>query len=312
MKKTFNRAKGTPKPDIYQRVTDIILAQLEKGTVPWKSSNIATVGYPRNFLTKNPYQGINVFLLSLFRYSSPWFLTYRQAQQLDGQVRKGEKGHLIVKCGLIEKETHETHPNNGNGEVATETRGYLRAYTVFNSCQIDGIDFPETKHPDYQPSENVARAKEIITGMPNPPKVEEGPHALPHYQPKADLVGIPAREAFASEEDFYSVLFHEFTHATGHASRLARKTLLENEGIMAAGTARQTYAKEELVAEMGAAFLNAHAGIVSDHHENSAAYLQSWLRVFKIKANRRWIVEAASQAQKSTSLIMTEMNPIHR
>lgn len=106
------------------------------------------------------------------------------------------------------------------------------------------------------------------------------------------------------EEAFYSTLFHEFCHASGHSSRLARKTLLENKGIMASGTAKQTYAKEELVAEMGAAFLNAHAGIVTDNHENSTAYLQSWLSVLKIKNNRRWIVEAASQAQKAAEYIL--------
>ena len=108
------------------------------------------------------------------------------------------------------------------------------------------------------------------------------------------------------EERFFKSLFHEFCHASGHSSRLARKTLLENEGMMADGTGRQTYAKEELVAEMGAAFLTAHAGIVLDDFENSAAYLKSWLNVLKVKENRRWIVAAASQAQKAAEYILDE------
>ena len=219
-----------------------------------------------------------------------------------GQVRKGGKGHLIVKYGTFETESVQTNPDTGENEPYQ--RGYLRGYTVFNSSQIDGIDFPEIKHPDYKPSNQVALAQKIIDGMPNPPKLEEGPHPRPHYQPKADLIGMPPRESFNDDEKFYSVLFHEAVHSTGSSKRLARKTLLENKGIMSTGTARQTYAKEELVAEMGAAFLNAHAGIVTDNHDNSAAYLQSWLQVLKIKQNRRWIVEAASQAQKATEYIL--------
>ena len=112
-----------------------------------------------------------------------------------------------------------------------------------------------------------------------------------------------------SEERFYSTLFHECVHSTGHQSRLARKTLLENKGIMSTGTAKQTYTKEELVAEMGTAFLNAHAGIVQNEHINSAADLQSWLQALKIKQNRRWIVEAASQAQRAATLYLGGSEP---
>lgn len=206
-----------------------------------------------------------------------------------------------MKYGTFEKESPAENAKTDDPE--TVKRGYLRGYTVFNSSQIDGIAFSETQHPDYQPSEQVALAQKIIDDMPSPPGLEEGPHACPHYRPHEDLVGMPPRETFTTEERFFKSLFHEFTHATGHPSRLARKTLLENKGMMASGTARQTYAKEELVAEMGAAFLTAHAGIFLDDFENSAAYLSSWLKVLKAKENRRWIIEAASQAQKATELI---------
>jgi len=287
------KSSKSRRPDVYERVTNIILEKLEKGVAPWQSSSIATVGFPRNFLSKQFYRGVNVFLLSSFEYASPWFLTYKQAKEMGGQVRKGEKGHLIVKYGIFKTETGETNPDTGEEEA--EKRSYLRGYTVFNSSQIDGIDFPEAKHPDYQPSERVDLAQQIIEGIPNPPTIEEGLHAKPHYQPKADSIGMPSRETFTDEESFFRTLFHEAVHSTGHSSRLARKTLLENKGIMSTGTAKQTYAKEELVAEMGAAFLNAHAGITSDNHDNSAAYLQSWLQVLKIKQNRRWIVEASSE-----------------
>jgi len=288
------------KLDIYERVTEIILKRLEEGTIPWNSPSIAQVGFPKNFLTKNHYQGINIFLLASAGYASPWFLTYRQAQEMGGQVRKGEKGLLIVKYGTFEKK--ETSPQTGESE--THKRGYLKGYTVFNSSQIDGIDFPKIKHPDYQPSQQVELAQKIVDGMPQRPPIEEGPHACPHYQPKADKVGMPGRETFATEERFYKSLYHELTHSTGHASRLERSTLLKNKGMMTTGTARKTYAKEELVAEMGAAFLTAHAGIVLDDFENAAAYLKGWLKVLKIKDNKRWIVEAASKAQKASQFIL--------
>ncbi|MEM1085136.1 MAG: ArdC-like ssDNA-binding domain-containing protein [Verrucomicrobiota bacterium] len=290
----------TPRREIYERVTEIVIERLEEGVAPWQSPSIAKAGFPRNFLTKHFYQGVDVFLLGCMGYASPWFLTYKQAQQLGGQVRKGEKGHLIVKYGTFEKEDE----NPQTGDLEATKRGYLRGYTVFNSSQIDGIEFPEIVHPEYESSESVALAQKIIEGMPKPPALEEGAHACPNYNPKADLFGMPTRMTFPSEERFHESLFHEFTHATGHASRLARKTLLENKGIMAGGTDRTTYAKEELVAEMGAAFLTAHAGIVMDEFENSAAYLQGWLSVLKAKQNRRWIVEAASQAQRACDFVL--------
>lgn len=297
--KSKHKSSGV-KIDIYERVTEIIIKRLEEGVAPWEAPSIAKVGFPRNFLTGNFYQGINVFLLGSAGYASPWFLTYRQAQEMGGQVRKGEKGLLIVKYGTFETDNDKAQ----EGEKEATTRGYLKGYTVFNSSQIDGIEFPKIEHPQYQPSEKVARAQEIIDAMPKRPRIEEGPHACPHYQIQTDRVGMPDRKTFATEERFYKSLFHELAHATGSESRLARKTLLENRGFLQHGTARSTYAKEELVAEMAAAFLTAHAGIVLDEFENAAAYLKGWLEVLKAKENKRWIVQAAGKAQKAAEFIL--------
>ena len=201
MKKTFKKHSRAPRVDIYERVTEIVLKRLEEGVAPWQAPSIARVGFPKNFLTKNGYQGINVFLLGSAGYVSPWFLSYKQACGLDGQVRKGEKGHLIVKYGTFEKESASV--NSKSSDAETMKRGYLRGYTVFNSSQIDGINFPGIKHPEYKPSEQVALAQEIIDEMQNPPKLEEGPHACPHYRPAEDLVGMPSCETFTTEERFY-------------------------------------------------------------------------------------------------------------
>jgi antirestriction protein ArdC len=120
---------------------------------------------------------------------------------------------------------------------------------------------------------------------------------------------MPARATFRSDADFYATLYHELTHSAGHLSRLNRRTLVENQGISATGEARKVYSEEELVAEMGAAFLCAHAGIVPDGHEDSAAYLDGWLRVLRSTDHKGWIIKAAAEAQKAANFILGIESP---
>ena len=291
------------KLDVYQLVTDRIVELLEQGVVPWKSPYLSKVGHPRNFSTKKPYRGINVFLLASRRFTSPWFMTFLQAKELGGHVRKGEKGCMVVKYGTFEKEVEDT----ATGTVEEKKLGYLKSYTVFNASQIEGIAFPSPAPlPVLTASEITAQARQIVAGMPNPPTIKEG-YAIPSYSQGTDSVQMPERGYFDAETAYYSTLFHELGHATGHSSRLARKTLLENKGMFAVkDEARKIYAEEELVAEMTAAFLNAHAGIMEAEIESSAAYLQGWIFALKSKNARSWIVRAASQAQKAADYILDE------
>lgn len=288
------------KSDIYEQVTTRIITQLEQGVIPWQSPYFSKVGLPHNFSTNRAYQGINVFLLGSLRFTSPYFLTFIQAKELGGHVKKGEHGSLVVKYGTYTKEDE----TSAAGEDA-ETRRFLKAYTVFHASQIEGIEFPQPENlPELSITEKTDRAREIVAAMPNAPAIHDG-NAVPCYRPKTDSVHMPERGFFDSEEAYYSTLFHELAHSTGHVSRLARKSLLENKGIDAAGgTARKVYAEEELVAEMGASFLNAHAGIMEDELSNSAAYLQSWIDALKGKDAKSWIVRAASQAQKAANYIL--------
>ncbi len=287
--------------NLYERITNQIIEQLEQGAVPWKSPYFSKTGFPRNFLTQKEYQGINVLILASRRFTSPYFLTFLQAKELGGCVRKGEHGSFIVKYETYTKD--EEAP--GNDEDGTKTRGFLRGYTVFHSSQIDGIDFPEEESaPELSTTEKTDRARAIIAAMPKRPPIKEG-SSIPRYRPFSDSVHMPAMSYFKSEEAYYSILFHELGHSTGHQSRLARKSMLENKGIDASGdTSRKTYAEEELVAEMTASFLNAHAGIIEDEIENSAAYLQSWINALRSKDAQGWIVRAASQGQKATDYIL--------
>lgn len=288
------------KPDIYTEVTNRIIEQLEKGVVPWQSPYFSKVGFPKNFASGKAYQGINVFLLGSMRYTSPWFLTFLQAKELGGHVRKGERGALVIKYGTYNKE----EDNAAAEQETSATRRFLKGYTVFHASQIEGIQFPEPEAlPECKPSAACDRAREIVAGMPKAPKFGEGT-AIPCYRPGSDSVHMPERHYFTSEEAYYATLFHELTHSTGHASRLARKSLLENKGMLAEGEARKIYAEEELVAEMGASFLCAHAGIMEAEIANSASYLQGWIDALKSKDAKGWIIRAASQAQKASDFLL--------
>lgn len=311
--KNFNASREAKERrfrlDVHEQVTAHILEKLENGVVPWQSASIARVGLPRNFATGKPYSGINVFLLGMAEFQSPYFLTFLQAKELGGNVRKGEKGFPVIKAGTWE-------PKDGSQSASPETEGdregesakrrFLRLYTVFNACQIEGIEFPEPPKCDtYSESQQAEAARLMIAEMPNPPAIFEGRKATPHYVPELDTIEMPSRETFRAEWRFYKTLFHEVGHATGHASRLNRRTLVENRGMFAPGTeGRKIYCEEELVAEMTAAFLSAHAGIVEDGFENSAAYLRGWMDVLKVRDHKTWLVKAASEAQKAVDFVL--------
>lgn len=300
------KQSGVPYTSIYERVTQKIITQLEQGVVPWKPSHVAKVGFPRNFKTQHFYQGANVFLLGMNGYASPWFLTYVQAKEMGGHVRKGEKGHLIIKYGTFE-------PRDTLDDEEIKRRGYLRAYTVFNASQIEGVEFPEPAcFSEWSSSEKTHKAQWIVDNMPKAPVIREGRKATPYYVPDTDTVEMPDRRYFQSEEHYYSTLFHELAHSTGHESRLARKTLMENASINSTSQReKKIYGLEELVAEMGSAFLCAHAHIANDALEReSASYLQGWLNVLKVKQNQKWIVQAAAHAQKAADYILMN-NPVY-
>lgn len=308
VKREQGRDAAPERLDVYEMVTERILERLEAGSVPWQSPSIARVGLPRNFATGKTYSGINVFLLGSLEFQSPYFMTFLQASELGGHVRKGEKGSPVIKMGVWEKDRGDGSTNR-EGEPATEKRKFLRLYTVFNSSQIDGVQFPEPEKCDtYSGTQQAEAARLIVEGMPNPPSISEGRKACPHYVPDTDTVEVPSRETFRAEWRFFKTLFHELAHATGHASRLNRKTLIENRGMFAPGAeGRKTYCEEELVAEMTAAFVGAHAGIIEDDFENSAAYLRGWMEVLKVKDHKTWLIRAASEAQKAVDYILGDV-----
>ncbi|RYZ82978.1 MAG: DUF1738 domain-containing protein, partial [Proteobacteria bacterium] len=189
---------------LYEEITQRIVEQLDKGVAPWKSPYFSKTGFPTNFSSQQAYRGINVLLLGSQLFTSPFFLTFLQAKELGGNVRKGERGFLVVKYGTYAKEEE-----NGSAEEEAKQRGYLKGYTVFHSTQIDGIQFPEVDTlPDLSITDKTERARQIIEAMPMLPPISEG-SAVPCYRPRTDSVHMPDKRYFTDEVAYYSTLFHE-------------------------------------------------------------------------------------------------------
>jgi antirestriction protein ArdC len=275
---------------VYEQITERIITLLTQGTIPWQKPWKARTGLPRNFVSQKPYRGINVFLLLAMSYESPFWLTFRQALQLGGSVRKGEKSCPVV----FWKQTTIEDKESGD----QQTIPLLRYYHVFNVAQCDGLTIGA--EPVEAPLNGIVKPDEIVAHMPQLPVIKHG-MTRAFYSPREDYVGLPARERFEQTEGYYATLFHELVHATGHESRLNRASLTEK-----AGFGSNPYCKEELIAEMGAAFLCGHAEIAERTIDNSAAYLHGWLE--QLRNDRTLIVQAAAQAQKAADFILGTFN----
>ena len=282
---------------VYDIITDRIVSLLESGTVPWRKPWNTQAGCPKNLVSKREYRGINVFLLHCLGYELPYFLTYRQAKKRGGHVRQGERGCPVVfwKCDWRPK------PADGDDEErAGATVPLLRYYTVFNVAQCEGIEYPLPSRVEREHTP-VTAAENIVQGMPHAPHVEHGSRQA-CYVPSLDSVRMPRPEVFESGEAYYATLFHELTHSTGHSSRLDRKV----DTVLAPFDSTD-YSREELVAEMGAAFLCAEAGIADARIDQSAAYIEGWLR--RLRSDKRLVVVAAAQAQKAADFILARVQP---
>ena len=285
--------------DTYAIVTEKIINLLEQGIVPWRRPWSAT-GLPRNLVSKKPYRGVNLFLLSATKYVSPFWLTMKQANELGGSVRKGEHSQIVVfwKVDQIANAESETDSEEHNTDDKARRRFVLRYYRLFNREQCELPQAVLNKLPQIQTQEHdpIDAAERIIAGMPNPPDIQyAGSQAF--YSPTTDRITLPPRELFASTEEIYASLFHEIGHAAGAPKRLNRASIAE-----AVPFGSPTYSFEELVAEMSAAFLCAEAGISTAVISNQAAYIQGWLA--KLRSNKRLVIMAAAQAQKAADFIL--------
>lgn len=286
--------------NVYEIVTEAILKQLEQGTAPWHKPWKTIHGeVPTNLVSGKAYRGINLFLLSHLPYARPLYLTYKQTQELGGQVKRGEHGHKVVFWKVSDRPT--TEASEDGGESTTKRSFLLRYYTVFNVAQCEGLDAKIPALPaasPLTPIQSIDSAESIVREWAGKPMIEEKISDRAFYVPALDRITVPSRTQYENPTEFYSTLFHELTHSTGHKSRLNRSTLTE---LCPFGSTN--YSREELVAEMGAAFLCGEAGIENAASlQNSASYIAGWMK--KLKADPRCVVTAAAQAQKAADLIL--------
>ena len=287
----------TVKQDIYTRITNQIVSHLEKGVKPWVRPWNAehAAGRITRPLRHNgkPYSGINV--LSLWasamaqNFAAPVWMTFKQASELDAHIRKGEKGSLVVYADSIKrKETDEKTGDEIDWEIP-----FLKGYTVFNVEQIEGL--PEVYYaqaePTLDPVTRIERAEKLFAGLGA--TIRHGGNRA-FYSNAADVIQMPPFESFQDAESYYATLAHEMTHWTRHPKRLERDFGRKRWGD-------EGYAAEELVAELGSAFLSADLGITAEPRDDHSSYLASWLNV--LKSDNRAIFTAAAHAQRAADYL---------
>lgn len=275
------------KFDIYQVVTDRIIEKMESGNFSWIKGWSGSLNGAFNRVSKKPYSFLNQMLLK----HDGEYATFKQWKELGGRIKKGEKAEMVVFWSFIEKKEKE---ENGNEKIISFP--ILRYYSVFHISQVEGVEPLKT---ELKKNETILNAEQIVKNYIDREKIKIINHDLNKacYSPIHDFINMPKLEQFTSSNEYYSTLFHEMTHSTGHCSRL-------NRGLeKTAGFGFEEYSKEELVAEIGSAYLCEVANISTEKTlNNSVAYLQSWIKA--LKNDKKLIVSASGQAEKAVNFIL--------
>lgn len=302
---------STSHTDLYQSVTDKIIAALESGVTPWKcpwhSPNPNTANYlPHNALTHRFYNGVNILLLWLAAkehgYQSQRWLTFRQAREAGGNVRKGEKANLAIffkPYHVVRKNSIGGSVLNEQGEPVMEERVVIKYMPLFNAEQCENLSLPGNAEDPASFTSTVSfneipAIMDLISALGI--RLYHLPQNRAFYRPATDSITLPMREQFDSESNYWATLLHELTHATGHRQRLARDGIVRKSGRFG----DPTYAFEELVAEIGSAFLSAKFNI---HGEiQHASYINGWLKV--LKEDKHAIFRACRQAREAGDFLL--------
>ena len=290
--------ENTEKLDVYARVTSAIVNAIENGVgnyrMPWvvcqdKGFSPISVG------SAKPYRGINTIVLWAQAqnkgYSSALWGTFQQWQQLGGSVRKGERGSPVVYWGTYEKQTSDTQ-NDGDSAESVRRGLFAKGYTVFNIEQIDGCKLPKRFEPKLSHNERIEQAENFFAGVGV--QIRDGGNRAFYRPDSPEAVYMPAFEQFPERADYYSVLAHEVTHWTSDVSRCDRQ--------LGKRFGDESYAIEELIAELGSAFTMARLELELTPREDHAKYIASWLKV--LKADNRAIFTAASKAQQAADYLV--------
>lgn len=274
--------------NVYQMVTDRIIEEMQKGIIPWEKPWTGVRAGAFNRVSKRPYSLLNQMLLK----HTGEYATFKQWSELGGKIKKGAKSEIIVFWKITEIEEE-----NEDNEKLKKNIAILRYYNVFHISQVEGVKPLESPFLEVEPIEEADRiindyvAREHIN-------FTECASNKAYYSPSMDCVVVPMKEQYKLINEYYSTTFHELTHSTGHKTRLDR---LESGAVAAFGS--ETYSKEELVAEIGSASIMNLLGIeTTKTFRNSAAYIQSWIKV--LKNDNKFIVSAASKAEKAVNFIL--------
>lgn len=284
------------RQDVYTRITNKIIADLEQGVRPWMKPWNAehAAGRITRPLRHNgqAYNGINILMLwsaaVTSGYSAPIWMTFKQAKELGAHIRKGEKGELVVYANTITR-TEE----NADGEEVDQTIPFMKGYTVFNVEQIEGLpsQYYQLADPVLDPVQRIEHSEKYFaaTGA----EIHHGGNQA-YYSVTHDRIQLPPFESFRDAESYYATLAHETTHWTRHKSRLDRDFGRKQWGD-------EGYAREELVAELGSAFLSADLGLTPEVRDDHSAYIESWLKV--LKKDKRAVFQAAAHAQRAVDFL---------
>jgi antirestriction protein ArdC len=274
--------------NVFEIVTDRIVKLLESGTVPWRRPWDNGVDAPRN-IDGYEYNGINFFLLSMLPFKTPVYLTLNQIKKKGGTIKEGEnKNHAPVFYWRMNTYDKDKSGNPLSSPVSIPMARYTQ---VWNIEQVDGIELPKRfAQRAMRQFTAIESAEKLVANYKDSPAISHGGNRA-CYTPVLDKVTMPEKDSFKSPGEYYSTLFHELGHSTGHAKRLNRKELMDGNFF-----GSHDYSVEELVAEMSAAYMAAHCGI-DNTLENSAAYIASWSK--KLRDEPRMLMTAAARAQKA-------------
>lgn len=277
---------------VNKAITERIIAALEGGVIPWRKT--WSSGAPKSLTCKKEYRGINQLGLACAPYASRYWVTFREALRLGGHIRKGEKGSAVIYWHWRTKEEMKALIDAGKAESPAPCVPFVS--WVFNLEQTEGLERPADDVP-MSDEARVSEADAFLAAIPSKPEIAHGASFEPCYQPSLDRVEMPHLSQFQSSTHYYGVLFHELVHSTGHPARLNRFT---EEATL--GSAKENYSLEELVAEMGASFLRARAGVESPEAlDNTTSYIEGWLKA--LRSERQMLTRAAYLAQKAVDFL---------
>ena len=278
---------------VYTIILKKLIEKLESGVVPWHCPWLH--GSPRNYYSKKSYSGLNLILLGMLEYRFPYFVTWNQIRKLNASVITGEKPHLVVFYKPIEKEVDVLDVKTGEITTELKTKYILRYYTVFN------IEQTTLKQPEIKDYDSLLQCDKVVHNMPKRPLIIHK-YQTAYYSPDKDIVNIPLYGSFEKPELYYVTLFHELVHATGHEKRLGRCNLKEGHSF-----GDHVYSREELIAELGAAFLSAHVGISNQTLDDSSSYINGWLKI--LKEQPKFIFQSSTSAKQATEYILNGDQP---